>query len=340
MKNIREIFGLNKTSGLFGVEVEVEGRGLKFLDHNVDGPWKTEADGSLRGGFPEGCCEYVLHKPIPFGRVKPALEFLGKALDEAKEVNFSFRTSVHVHYNVQEYSAVQVMNMIYTYILIEGAMMNFCGEERINNRFCLRVRDAEGIIPILQQGFGDGLQSFRLVNENAARYSALNICSLMKYGSLEFRGMHGTSDINKLMTWITAINYIGEYAKEKANPSEIYNQFIQFDNKEDFLNVVLRDIADKFKFPGLNDEANLSFSLSIDLPFTYAASVKVVDKEQKAKTWMEVAAVQPRMWIDPADIQAIQNIVPRPFEEMIRARRPARMPAQIADHIIVDDIIN
>lgn len=276
MKKIRDSFDLIKANGQFGIEVEVEGEGLVPMVYSKECPWKTEQDGSLRGLFPDQCCEYVLAKPIPFGRVKPALEVLKANLDLAKRVKFSFRTSVHVHYNVQEFTHEQVMALIYAYTLLESSFMKFCGEERINNRFCLRVRDAEGIIPILTEAFSKDLNNLMDLDENRARYSALNVCSLRKYGSIEFRGMQGTADIERLMTWINAIHNLGEYAIQAGNPTTVYNEFVDSRTKKDFFKKVLPDVWESIYNGELDKEVDLSFSLSIDLPFAFAAAQKKV----------------------------------------------------------------
>lgn len=336
MRKIREIFYRDKVAGQFGLEVEVEGDGLLFLEYSDKCPWKTVRDGSLRGEYPHHSCEYVLHRPIPYGKVSSALQVLKRCLDSADNVNFSFRTSIHVHYNVQEFTPVQVMNLIYTYTLIEGAMMNFCGKGRLNNRFCLRVRDAEGIIPILQEAFSSELGSFKELNEELARYSALNVCAIKKYGSIEFRGMEGTSDIKRLMTWITAIANLGEFAKEQKSPSTIYNKYVNYDDKTDFLKEVLRDVWEEFNFPDFNMETALSFSLSLDLPFTYAATCKVVPKEDVVEKngiadLLAEPPVIPRVRrqahvvINPIQRQEFaEQIAQRPFGDWIRDQNAQR----------------
>lgn len=305
MKKIREIFDLRKAAGQYGIEVEVEGEGLVPMLPGAKCPWRTEHDGSLRGHYPDQCCEYVLDKPIPWGRVKLSLEVLKEQLDKAEKVNFNYRTSVHVHYNVQEFTTVQTMNLIYTYTLLESMLMNFCGEGRVNNRFCLRVRDAEGIIPILQEAFSTNLNSFLRLDENKARYSSLNICAIKKYGSVEFRGMQGTADIERLLTWITAIDNLGTFAKNQESPSSIYNEFVDARTKKDFIKKVLPDVWESFFNEDLIDEVDLSFSLSIDLPFSYAANCKkYIEKPVEIPQPIQIDPLPPGI------AEAIRNHIP------------------------------
>ena len=118
MRKVYEILELPKpTKGDVGVEIEVEGAGIQT---HVSEVWRYEDDGSLRGAFPGGRCEFIFQKPILVGEVQAAIEELAAVQKKGKaKLNFSFRTSVHVHVNVQELTYNQVCNMIYIYLLAE-----------------------------------------------------------------------------------------------------------------------------------------------------------------------------------------------------------------------------
>lgn len=273
MKKIYQLLGLNKPlPEAYGIEIEAEGKNMVEVGSQF---WKTENDGSLRGHYPDRSAEFVLRKPIHANQVDVALdELIGIQKEAGAEFDFSFRTSVHIHVNVQEMTEEQVMNMIYTYLLIEEPMMNYCGRARKGNRFCLRVVDADNIIDILKQGFTDGIHRLMEMDVNALRYSSMNVGALSKYGSLEFRGMRGNMDKEILTKWITALGNLKAYALSKKTPMDILEEF-QNSKPEDFLQMLMGDLYEDFKYPRMVREIQRSFSLAIDLPYSYRnANVK------------------------------------------------------------------
>lgn len=250
--------------GDIGIEIEAEGKNLVPVDSAA---WKTENDGSLRGRFPDECCEFVLTKPVSISKVKEVLTELKKA-QEAATLNFSFRTSVHIHMNVQELTHLQLINLVYTYLLLEEPLLSFCGKERKANRFCLRLQDAEGFMEHFSYLIQNTLRDFRLVNENSIRYAALNLAAINKYGSVEFRSMRGTLEVGVLQDWVSALVQIKNYACQAESPAAIFKEFCQLGCLP-FLNKVLGVYADKFTYPNVEKDMQRSFSLSIDVPFLY-----------------------------------------------------------------------
>ncbi len=266
-----ELLGLDKPiKGDFGVEIEVEGAGLVEVNNKY---WNSVHDGSLRGES----FEYVFKKPLIQKDSDIALGSLRECL-KGSILKFSFRTSVHVHVNVQELEYTQLLNMIYTYLLIEEPLMTFCGKERKGNRFCLRLQDAEGILDTL-------IPMFRVmdyigdIREDEIRYSAINLAALQKFGSLEFRAMQGNLDIKRISTWTKALFNLREFSKSIDNPRgvlEIFNN----NKPEAFLKLVLKDVAPAFIYPKMDRDMKQSFSLSIDLPSAFSHSIK--KKQPKA----------------------------------------------------------
>lgn len=266
MRKLSDILALIKTTGDFGIEIEVEGENLPNVD-NVH--WKTEPDGSLRDGK-----EYIFKKPRLLKDIPAMLRVLNKKFEDAEaKPDFSFRTSVHVHMNVQELSYQQILNTIYTYLLLESPLMNYCGANRLGNRFCLRLEDAEGSLEVLRKLFSRGENSLEDIPRDYVRYAAINIEAMSKYGSLEFRAMQGTMDVERITTWCKALYNIREFAMSQDNPADIYNIFAKIEAQA-FSDTVLKDVAPAFVFPDMVREIQRSFSLSLDLPFAYAASIE------------------------------------------------------------------
>jgi hypothetical protein len=281
MAKIVNLFPVPKTEGTFGVEIEVEGEKLPMAD---DFYWSSHDDASLRGEFPSQRHEYVFRKPLPFNLVEPALDVLTERFTRNRsKLNFSFRTSVHVHYNVQQFDEVHLLNLIYLYTLLEEPLINFCGEGRKANRFCLRIADAEGIIDLYTNLFAHGVALLQDFREDHVRYSSLNLACVRKYGSVEFRSMRGTADKEVLMTWISAIGRIGEFAQCKGiTPFRIREMFKNSTPAVFLENILGKALAEKFKYPEMENDMNMSHSLSIDLPFFFARS-PYVKKQEKVK---------------------------------------------------------
>lgn len=314
MKKLYEIIGQKLIKGDVGVEIEVEG---KRLPDHVDGRWNATVDGSLRGDNRE----YVLNGPIPVDNVHDAVSCLAVNLEANKAApNFSFRTSVHVHVNVQELTYPQYLSMVYTYFLLEEPLMTYCGKERKGNRFCLRMQDAEGMVETIGNLFRakNHQDAFFGIPANQIRYSAINLEATSKYGSLEFRGMRGNMDADVISTWAKILVSIREFAKTMESPMDVYNLYAELE-PQGFMEHVLKDDARALYYPKLVKDVQRSFSLSLDLPFAYADSLKKVVEEKinKAKKFDFGMGVNPVMEMAiPAAPRRAARIEPNPYADM------------------------
>lgn len=302
MKKLWELLVQREQAGDFGIEIEVEGLRLPILEG--DKYWRSEADGSLRNGG----TEYVLKKPLGLKYIAPVLRHLQHRFDDVEaEPEFSFRTSVHVHMNVQKLEMSHIFNTIYTYLLLEDVLMNFCGEGRKANRFCLRARDAEYLMEILSNLFRHGEEGLRYIPNNMARYSAINIEAMLKYGSLEFRAMQGNMDVERIVTWCKGLENIRTFACKFATPAEVYNHYIKLEAQA-FFNEVMGEVAPAFECPDLVKNIQQGFSLSIDLPFAFVA--KKGDAPQPKIAVPKYKALAPRMnWEALARVPAPDHMV-------------------------------
>lgn len=313
MTKLFKLLGLNKpVVGDFGIEIECEGKNIAPINSKT---WGSEADGSLRGNYPETACEFVLKKPILFKDVEQALdELIGHEINA--EFNFSFRTSVHIHVNVQELTSTQLLNLIYTYLLIEQPLVNYCGDGRKGNRFCLRLRDAEGMIEVLSNLFRQGGDGLRYIPADHMRYASINLEAFKKYGSIEFRAMRGTMDKAIILPWVQMLNSIKQYALEMKTPKDIHEEFRAY-GSVGFLNKVLgQENSQRVMTPNAEREMNESYSLSIDLPYSYVEPVENEGLEAPAVN--DLAAM-----IRAADIQGAR-IVPAPIRLPRRAEYEVR----------------
>lgn len=251
-----------KKLNTYGIEIETEGENIRYVDSEV---WKTEEDGSLRprGGYPNRCAEFVLRTPIPYGAVADALNQLKQEQVDAV-FDMSYRTSVHVHMNTLEMEEEQLYSLIYLYYIFENALVRFCGEDRVGNRFCLRIQDADTILDLVNTLFTKGLGVFtRSFGENEIRYSALNLASLYKYGSVEFRSMRGTVDMDTIHSWVSMLEKL-RLASEKYSVNQIYTKLV----KEGVLSLaeeVFGELYEKLRYHEFERDVYMNISLTISL---------------------------------------------------------------------------
>ena len=209
---------------LFGVEVEVEGRGLPRAVEKFN----VVAEGSLRAVDGEVGREFVFKIPMNFDRSMESLGALKESLDASDRVVFSERTSVHVHVNVTDMTLPQWFTFLFLWVLYEEAMINYCGDSRKGNLFCLSSRDAEGLMFTLEKCAREGHIHYL---DDDVRYSAVNTAATNKYGSVEFRSMRGTMDLEVLGEWLTTLKTLRDKAVELGSPKKLIDSVL---NDEEF----------------------------------------------------------------------------------------------------------
>lgn len=229
---------------LIGVEVEVEGAGLpnRLLGFNV------VKEGSLRQVMGEEGKEYVFRSPVPVKQGLDLLDNLATLLYSGEKiVQFSNRTSVHVHVNVTDLTIPEWFTYLFLWVLYEDALINFCGNERKGNLFCLSSRDAEGLMFALEK-FAQERNTAHLNDE--IRYCAVNTAATAKYGSVEFRSMRGTLDMDVLGPWISTLISLRDKAQEIGSPNKLIEQI--FVNPEKFTKDLFGDDHFVYDFPDLD----------------------------------------------------------------------------------------
>lgn len=236
MQLIRNKAVLSRSSEPLGVEVEVE------FNENCEVPivkgWVREYDGSLRGYS----AEYVFAGPAEREEALKRIDALYYALDHSK-IKDSTRTSTHVHINVQSCSEAEILNMVFIYWIFEKELMQiFCEKERVGNLFCLDLQHGEDLLERIKRFISGHGNVFE-------RYASVNLASLYKYGSIEFRALQGFPSIEILYRWIDVLLSIRDFGLSFQNPknmlewiakrdfsslwSEIFKD-ICFTNKNDF----------------------------------------------------------------------------------------------------------
>jgi len=222
MALIHNLVGRELVEGDVGIEIEVEGENLPDVD-NTD--WLSVADGSLRNGM-----EYVTKRPLVLSKVKEKMIKLNASFEKAKsKLSFSLRTSVHVHVNVGHLDTNQFKTLLLLSHLFEPILFNKCKESRKCNRFCLGIDNAA----VQVFNLADVMRNMRNVNnfrEGDIRYAAVNLAATKKFGSLEYRMLHGTADVEEIVAWTNLLVNLRETAIKIGTPTalmDIYNNDIE-----------------------------------------------------------------------------------------------------------------
>ena len=208
-----------KESGIIGLEIEVEGHRLP----NPEVFWRREVDGSLKA---EETAEYVLARPAKDeNELLEALKYLDGLYKTYKSrVDDSVRAGVHVHINCQDLTIVELYTFICLYLVLENVLVKFCGQWREGNLFCLRASDAEFLLEELAAAIETGSHRNILWSDNL-RYASINVKALGDYGSLEFRAMRGTRDLNLIGQWALLLYHLKEASKGFQNPADVVQRF-------------------------------------------------------------------------------------------------------------------
>lgn len=225
MSNLRELLGLKEVvpytsnkavplvsscpSLLYGVELEIENV-PHWSDLEISGMTSVE-DGSLRNDGRE-----FITKPMTFSVLAHVLNRFFN-LAELDEHNYSDRTSVHVHANCQNLTVEQILSIILLYSVTERLFYAYAKEDRDKNIFCVPLHEtmisSASIEPILENPSSLG----KILNlKRWMKYTGLNLLPLFTYGTIEFRHLAGTSNMDHILTWCNLIGCLFTYAMNNS----------------------------------------------------------------------------------------------------------------------------
>ena len=215
---IIDLVGARRQFGDVGVEIEMEGSNIPREDLTPP-QWRKEVDPSLRGES----AEYVLRRPLNLGELGEAFEALQKMFDEQKTVFYpTYRAGIHVHVNVQHLTPTQLVTFVCSYLVMEEVLLRFCDKSRLGNHFCLRMSDASYSLDRLVRFIET--QDLSVLNDEDLRYASINLTSLFKYGSVEFRALESTLDYARIMTWAGVLIRLRDYAAGLSSPVDLLGQ--------------------------------------------------------------------------------------------------------------------
>lgn len=264
---------------IYGIELEIEGLGHlnSFEDACVDG-MVYHQDGSLRNNG----AEYVT-KPMQMRELAYILEQFFKK-NKLSDKNYSERCSVHVHTNVLDMSWEQLKTLVLVYLVFERNLFSFIGNERDKNIFCVPLYDTMMVNNILK-----GDNTYKTLSSKLGRwekYTALNFLPIGSQGSIEWRHMHGTNDVQYILTWCNLIGKIFSYVR-KTSWDDAFKFFINLNTSSMYNDAVMQVFGD---FSGVLFNTH-NFAQNIEegvLNAKYSLGVEALKSLKTTKPWANV----------------------------------------------------
>lgn len=250
----RDYYGLNETKGTVGLEIEMEFKGSFMVNYKTLEQWRLDFDGSLKDGV-----ELVLAKPCEAGEVQEKVNLIRENLKEqGTKISPTIRAGIHVHVNVQDMTFQEIYKYALCYYCFETVLTKFCGVNRTGNLFCLPLKDAEGSYFALEKAILSD-QPNHLNNISKFKYSALNLTTLAKYGSAEFRQMGTRDDIEGVEDWVELLLKVKDWASKIDNPEQIAYE-ISYNGPDMLLKKIVGDkLFKKVQYTGMESDIMSDF---------------------------------------------------------------------------------
>jgi hypothetical protein len=114
--------------------------------------------------------------------------------------------------DVRDLETSQLIGLIILYTILEPLIFKWIGQDRENSIFCIPYYKADEslaqAVELVRSVIADEANKSKLTfasSKKFARYAALNLNALHKYGSVEFRHMRTTHDFDRVVDWINII---------------------------------------------------------------------------------------------------------------------------------------
>ena len=191
--------------------------GLEFEYEGVYGPldnndphwsfWEMHRDDSLK----DHGQEFTFRVPLFGIDAYNAIQWL---MDQAQKNKYkcSSRCGIHVHLDVREMETSQWVGFVILYTILEPILFNWIGDNRENSIYCLpfykadeSLREACACVRAALDDDTKDTSTILRTAKNFARYAALNLQALAKFGSVEFRHLKTTHDFERVHNWINMI---------------------------------------------------------------------------------------------------------------------------------------
>jgi len=234
----RHAKSLVDNSTLVGIEVEVENLGeeARWPSTAYAHFWTPKADGSLRNNG----LEFVT-SPLMGRQIVTALALLFHEMPA--QAQFSHRTSVHIHTDVRGLTPEEVAKVFLVYLTLEPQLFSFIGEERERGIFCVPwflTDTTEGMFKLIKD-----IAPGRQMQSHEWRYTALNLNPVTSFGTIEFRHLGGTRDMDTAMTWLNIILSMRKYALSKEL-NELIKEIVELNTTSQYRMYAQKVLGDLF----------------------------------------------------------------------------------------------
>jgi len=188
--------------------------------------WNITKDGSLRGHGYE-----FISKPLGRDNLAAEVTNLFKAFKSCGlECARSHRTSTHVHLNFSKNTLLEAYQFLLLYYFLEPTLFCLTEEDRWHNTFC--VSSGTTSSDILSAANDRMLPFWKLYdNEEHAKYASLNLVPYTRLGTFESRIYHGADNAEDVVSWLTALQEIKQYAVKFKSLKALYKKLEDTDFK-------------------------------------------------------------------------------------------------------------
>lgn len=223
-----------------GAELEIENFPGGIDPTPYSGAFRFEQDGSLRNGGIE-----CITLPVQTQYLENLLEKFYNTCKISQEKHYSDRCSTHIHVNVQDMTFDQLRTVFMVYQVVERLLFAFVGNNREENIFC---------VPWYQSGLTANIVDKLKANPDGnvvrrwQKYSALNLLPIRSQGTLEFRHLHGTCDVQLILRWVNMLASLIKVGKEHQYDTikDIVLNMNTISNYDMFLDMVFGPLAPIF----------------------------------------------------------------------------------------------
>lgn len=240
-----------------GLEIELENitrDPRKYLNPPY---WEITTDGSLRQiGNDTESLELRFAQPLGGADAEHALTLLDSFFKRDKDIFCSERTGLHVHIDFRDFTLAQYRRFLYLYLLLEPLLYSFCEKSRENNIFCIPWYKTPSLIR-------NTLNSGELISPDrntanikyALKYSGLNLRALGEKGSVEFRMLEATTNIDKIFQWVNILLGVVEYSyKSEFNIRKI---LADLEHTTALIRLILQSAVDKLPTKEFNERLEM-----------------------------------------------------------------------------------
>lgn len=193
-----------------GIECEIEA---------VKGPVKPtpnfdhKEDGSLRNSGVE-----FISCPLQIDDLMNSFKALHQNLKLGDDP-FSYRTSTHVHVNIASLTMEQARTMVLLYALFEECFFMMVKSNRRDNIHC---------VPLTETALPSKYKlTFDQYVKHWSKYTALNLKRAIDLGTMEFRHLHGTNDVQEFEQWLCTLRNLWTLAQEvEINENTLAEEYV------------------------------------------------------------------------------------------------------------------